>query len=128
MAADALSALFLIIVTIFIPPLGVFFISGCSPDLLINICLTLLGYFPGHIHAFYCEYVYYDRRARGQQGRMACSRAPGIFSKRIQNGGDVTAEYYYPAPPAQTPATVAPTSPYSIPQVPPTQQESGWTR
>jgi hypothetical protein len=23
--------------------------------LLINICLTILGYFPGHIHAFYLE-------------------------------------------------------------------------
>ncbi|KLJ12163.1 hypothetical protein EMPG_09591, partial [Blastomyces silverae] len=118
----ALTSTFLYVV----PPLGVFFISGCSPDLLINICLTLLGYFPGHIHAFYCEYVYYDRRARGHQGRLACARAPGIFSNRIQNGGDVTTEYYYPAPPAQTP--VAPATPYSVSQVPPGQQESGWVR
>ncbi|CUA77269.1 hypothetical protein RSOLAG22IIIB_06610 [Rhizoctonia solani] len=27
--------------------------SGCSCDLLINLCLTILGYIPGHIHAFY---------------------------------------------------------------------------
>ncbi|PGH27126.1 hypothetical protein AJ80_01082 [Polytolypa hystricis UAMH7299] len=78
-----------------LPPLGVFFISGCSPDFLINICLTLLGYFPGHIHAFYCEYVYYERRSKGYTG----SRAPGIFSERIQNGGELARDYYYP--PAQ---------------------------
>lgn len=34
----------LLLVTIFIPPVGVFLVSGCGPDLLINICLTLLGY------------------------------------------------------------------------------------
>ena len=27
-------------------------ISGCGIDLFINICLTLLGYIPGHLHAF----------------------------------------------------------------------------
>lgn len=41
-------------------------ISGCSADLLINILLTLLGYFPGHIHAFYLEYVYFVRREQGE--------------------------------------------------------------
>ncbi|KKZ61637.1 hypothetical protein EMCG_03822 [[Emmonsia] crescens] len=57
---------------------------------------------------------------------MACSRAPGIFSNRIQNGGDMTTDYYYPAPPAQTPA--APATPYAGSQNPQTQQESGWMR
>jgi Proteolipid membrane potential modulator len=41
-------------------------ISGCSADLIINIFLTILGYFPGHIHAFYLEYVYFDRREKGK--------------------------------------------------------------
>jgi hypothetical protein len=40
----------------------VFLIKGCGIDLCINILLTLLGYIPGHIHAFYLEYVYYKRR------------------------------------------------------------------
>ncbi|KAK2736582.1 hypothetical protein FQN55_001596 [Onygenales sp. PD_40] len=110
--ADAFAAVLLIILTLFVPPLGVFFIGGCCPDLFINVCLTLLGYFPGHIHAFYCEYVYYDRRSRGHQGRIATSRAPGIFSSRIQNGGDMTTDYYYPPPPGpqtvQMPPTAAP--------------------
>ncbi|KAG2197989.1 hypothetical protein INT46_002395, partial [Mucor plumbeus] len=26
---------------------------GCGADLCINLCLTCLGYFPGHLHAFY---------------------------------------------------------------------------
>ncbi|EEH42731.2 hypothetical protein PABG_11882 [Paracoccidioides brasiliensis Pb03] len=133
MVGDAVTAVCLIIITMFIPPLGVFFISGCSPDLLINVCLTLLGYFPGHIHAFYCEYVYYDRRGRGSQGRMACYRAPGIFSERIQRGGDLSnTEHYYPPPPPQTAATPGmPATPattyYSSPEVH-SHQESGWTR
>ena len=49
-----------------VPPLGVFMISGCGMDLFVNICLTILGYLPGHIHAFYLEYVYFDRRQKGK--------------------------------------------------------------
>ena len=41
-------------------------ISGCSFDLFVNICLTVLGYLPGHLHAFYLEYVYFDRREKGK--------------------------------------------------------------
>lgn len=32
-----------------VPPVGVYCVAGCGADLLINICLTILGYFPGHI-------------------------------------------------------------------------------
>ncbi|KAF2222406.1 UPF0057-domain-containing protein, partial [Elsinoe ampelina] len=43
-----------IILAIFIPPLGVLWKQRrCSPDLLINILLTILGYIPGIIHALY---------------------------------------------------------------------------
>lgn len=57
-----ISAILLIIITVFrktnshrqlismgltrfatVPPVGVYLISGCGADLLINICLTLLG-------------------------------------------------------------------------------------
>lgn len=44
-------------------------------------------YFPGHIHAFYVEYVYYDRRNRDPLTRAAQRPAPGIYSDRVQNGG-----------------------------------------
>ncbi|PWY90185.1 hypothetical protein BO70DRAFT_426561 [Aspergillus heteromorphus CBS 117.55] len=41
-----------IIFAIILPPLGVFLERGCGADLLINICLTILGWLPGVIHAF----------------------------------------------------------------------------
>jgi len=46
----------LILVAILFPPAAAAFITGCSCDLLINICLTILGYLPGHIHAFWLIY------------------------------------------------------------------------
>ncbi|KAG8955323.1 hypothetical protein FRC04_008674 [Tulasnella sp. 424] len=46
----------LIIVAILFPPLAVFLMTGCSCDLLINILLTILGFIPGHIHAFWLIY------------------------------------------------------------------------
>ncbi|KAJ5995645.1 hypothetical protein N7481_002622 [Penicillium waksmanii] len=85
--AGACSMLCLIIITIFIPPLGVFLISGCGVDFWINVLLTILGYFPGHIHAFYLEYVYYQRRDRDPLTRASQRPAPGVYSDRIQNGG-----------------------------------------
>ncbi|KAH6904298.1 hypothetical protein BKA70DRAFT_1193562 [Coprinopsis sp. MPI-PUGE-AT-0042] len=46
----------LILIAILFPPAAAAIITGCSCDLLISICLTLLGYFPGHIHAFWLIY------------------------------------------------------------------------
>lgn len=42
-----------IILSVLIPPLGVFLKVGISTPFWINIILTLLGYFPGVIHAVY---------------------------------------------------------------------------
>jgi uncharacterized membrane protein YqaE (UPF0057 family) len=42
-----------IILAILLPPLGVFLQVGIGPQFWINILLTLLGYFPGIIHAVY---------------------------------------------------------------------------
>ncbi|KAG8749557.1 hypothetical protein FRC14_001267 [Serendipita sp. 396] len=50
------SDILIIIVAIIFPPAAAGFITGCSCDLLINIALTLLGYIPGHIHAFWLIY------------------------------------------------------------------------
>ncbi|KEZ39954.1 hypothetical protein SAPIO_CDS8926 [Scedosporium apiospermum] len=72
-----LSAIIVILLTLFFPPI----------DLLINICLTILGFIPGTIHAFYVLYVYYDRREQSRIGAPPPSRAAGIFSERVQNGG-----------------------------------------
>ncbi|KAK0276738.1 hypothetical protein LTR35_002879 [Friedmanniomyces endolithicus] len=71
-----------------VPPLGVFLIAGCGADILINILLTCLGYFPGHIHAFYLEYVYYKRRDEIAAGRIDGGRPPGgVYSQNVINGG-----------------------------------------
>jgi len=48
-----LSDMFKIILAVILPPLGVFFEVGFTKHFWINIILTLLGYFPGIIHAVY---------------------------------------------------------------------------
>ncbi|KAF2827065.1 UPF0057-domain-containing protein [Ophiobolus disseminans] len=77
----------LIILTLIFPPIGVFLTAGIGPDLLINLLLTILGFFPGHIHAFYIEYVFYKRRDEVRRGIISVGRAPGVFSERVQSGG-----------------------------------------
>ncbi|KAI1498466.1 hypothetical protein F5X99DRAFT_393256 [Biscogniauxia marginata] len=83
----AISPILIILITILFPPIGVWAVAGCGADLFINICLTILGYIPGHIHAFYVEYIYYDRREQAREGRIAVQRAPGVYSERVQTGG-----------------------------------------
>nr|WP_296459127.1 MULTISPECIES: YqaE/Pmp3 family membrane protein [Rubinisphaera] len=39
--------------SILLPPVGVFFEVGLGMHFWLNIVLTLLGYFPGVIHAVY---------------------------------------------------------------------------
>ncbi|KUI55632.1 Plasma membrane proteolipid 3 [Cytospora mali] len=41
------------IVAIFLPPLAVFFKRGCGADFIINIGLTILGWLPGLLHAWW---------------------------------------------------------------------------
>ena len=45
--------LLLIIASVIIPPVGVFFRVGIRLHFWVNILLTLLGYFPGLIHAIW---------------------------------------------------------------------------
>ena len=40
-----------IIIAILLPPLGVFLQVGIGGQLWLNILLTILGYFPGILHA-----------------------------------------------------------------------------
>ena len=42
-----------IILSVIIPPLGVFLKVGLGKHFWINIILTLLGYIPGLVHAVY---------------------------------------------------------------------------
>ncbi|EKM56551.1 uncharacterized protein PHACADRAFT_253744 [Phanerochaete carnosa HHB-10118-sp] len=61
------SDVLLIIVAILVPPISVFFMTGCSCDFLINILLTVLGYLPGHIHALWL--IYKKMKAEERYGR-----------------------------------------------------------
>lgn len=45
--------------------------KGCGADFWINVILTILGYIPGHVHAFYV--MVKERELRQQQ---RASRAP----------------------------------------------------
>jgi len=42
-----------IILSVIIPPLGVFLTVGLGKHFWLNILLTLLGYIPGVVHAVY---------------------------------------------------------------------------
>ena len=42
-----------IILSVLLPPLGVFLQVGLGLHFWLNILLTLLGYFPGLVHAIY---------------------------------------------------------------------------
>lgn len=83
-------------------------IAGCGGDLLLNIILTILLFFPGQIHALYVMYVYYSRKDMNHDGRGA----PGIFSENVRNGRrrHVVQNNVYDraAPPAAPPAGPAP--------------------
>ncbi|KAH9218535.1 hypothetical protein DL95DRAFT_360196 [Leptodontidium sp. 2 PMI_412] len=79
--------IFLVLFAIIFPPVAVLMIAGCGPDFLINIILTLLGYFPGHLHAFYLIGVYYYRKDQRRHGIYLPRDAPGIFSRKVQSGG-----------------------------------------
>jgi len=48
MAANA-AELIELLFSILLPPIGVFLRRGCGVDLVINILLTFLGYFPGKL-------------------------------------------------------------------------------
>ncbi len=42
-----------IILAVLLPPVSVFLTKGVSPALFINILLTIIGWVPGIIHAFW---------------------------------------------------------------------------
>lgn len=75
-------------------------ISGvCSLDTFLSILLTILGYIPGHIHAFYLIYKRAQAQERyGENGYKYCGS--GEFRK-------------FPFPPLRVLQTVASNSPSS---------------
>ncbi|KAI8953197.1 hypothetical protein F4801DRAFT_576655 [Xylaria longipes] len=61
-----------IILAVVLPPLGVFLERGCGGDFLINILLTILGYFPGIIHALYVSSPTYPTLSSSLQTISHC--------------------------------------------------------
>lgn len=49
-----------IVLALVLPPVAVFLTYGLSTTLLINILLTVLGWFPGSIHAVWAVVKYYE--------------------------------------------------------------------
>ncbi|KAH6689564.1 hypothetical protein F5X68DRAFT_203931 [Plectosphaerella plurivora] len=84
---SGVAALLIVLITLFVPPIGVLAVAGCGMDFIVNILLTILGFIPGLIHGLYVLYIYYDRRDQIAQGRPATRRAPGIYSDKVQSGG-----------------------------------------
>ena len=59
------------------------------------------SYIPGHIHAFYLEYVYYERKEKAHEGRLPNTRVPGVYSDNITTGGQGYATIAKPTDPIQ---------------------------
>ncbi|EIW77163.1 UPF0057-domain-containing protein [Coniophora puteana RWD-64-598 SS2] len=79
------SDVLLILVAIIFPPAAAAFVAGCSCDLLINVCLTILGYIPGHIHAFWL--IYKRMQAEERYGRGGFVYVGNGAYQPVNNGG-----------------------------------------
>ncbi|KUJ16274.1 UPF0057-domain-containing protein [Mollisia scopiformis] len=102
--------IFLGLIAILFPPLAVWVKTGlCSADSLINICLCMLGYIPGLLHAWYIiakfpEPDYYEPipgDAEGGRVTYIVVQGPNGGTQRVparqqgrQQGGNGTAQGY----------------------------------
>ncbi|KAG6330614.1 hypothetical protein ID866_8474 [Astraeus odoratus] len=87
------SDIVLILVAIIFPPAAAAFVTGCSCDLIINLLLTILGYFPGTIHAFWLIYKKMEAEERYGHGGFICK------SEHVGNGTyQPLHDQPYPAP------------------------------
>ena len=83
--------LFLAIVALFIPPLSVLKRTGCDHHLFINIVLTLFGWTPGVLHAWYIILRFPDGR-RAAEMRDDVRRGRAVVVQQTGAGA-----YYIPA-------------------------------
>ncbi|KAG8160893.1 hypothetical protein KVR01_009157 [Diaporthe batatas] len=59
----AASSIILFVLAVFLPPAAVLIADGCGAHFCLNILLTLLGWLPGLLHAWYVV-ARQDRRER----------------------------------------------------------------
>lgn len=76
----------LFIVAFFFPPAAVGIKTGCSVDLLINICLCVLGAIPGIIHGFYIVHKYNEYQEDLESGGLQYERLPQDNNQRVVYG------------------------------------------
>ncbi|CAL3967142.1 hypothetical protein PZA11_003542 [Diplocarpon coronariae] len=80
--------IFLGLIAILFPPLAVWVKKGiCSADSLINICLCMLGFIPGLLHAWYIiakfpEHDYHSIPADAEGGRVTYIVVDGNGTRR----------------------------------------------
>jgi len=55
MKKESVMGFWRVLITILVPPLGVLIGNGLGLQFLLNIVLTLCGYLPGLIHAFWIQ-------------------------------------------------------------------------
>lgn len=63
-------SLLMILLTIFLPPVAVAIKQGIGVQFLINLVLTLIGWLPGVIHAFWVNTREGERLDWNTQGRV----------------------------------------------------------
>ncbi|KAI9286570.1 hypothetical protein BC943DRAFT_225707 [Umbelopsis sp. AD052] len=96
-----------ILIALLFPPAAVAMITGCGPDLCINICLTILGYLPGHVHAFWIIWCKYDAQERAGYRRGYSGHHYGSLERQPQQQPRQQANYQTP-PPQQHPVAPPP--------------------
>ncbi|KAG6372716.1 hypothetical protein JVT61DRAFT_6303 [Boletus reticuloceps] len=115
-------AVILIILAWIFPPVAVALLSGCGPDLCLNILLTILGWLPGCLHAFWLvlkraeandRYGYKNWTYAGMGKYRPAHEAPPGVQPSTAHG--------QPQPPPPAPP---PPGQYSPPGVPPQSQAS----
>lgn len=65
---------------IFLPTIAVLFRSGCGLDLLVNIALLFLGYFPAILHAWYVILWHKERKTIARRRSSRDSMRSGSYA------------------------------------------------
>ena len=76
---DDATSIVIVLCCLFLPPLGVLLLNGIGPDFIISICLTILGWIPGVIHALWLW-----MRAGGLNDRTRSEARIERFKRKFQ--------------------------------------------
>lgn len=91
------SGLFLAVVALFMPPLSVLKRTGCDHHLFINIVLTLFGWTPGILHAWYIILRFPDGRCAAEMREDVRRGRAMVVQQHFGLPAIGAGAYYYPA-------------------------------